>query len=148
MSNKADKLEDMHDVEENLMDHPKILDSLKNDAETHLYVSCSKFTRLYVVLRLYNLKAENGLNNQNFTTILQLLKDMLSKDNELSDRTHEAKKILYSMSMDYERIHDFPSDCILYGNEYKSLEKCPVCGRPRNKTNNKSSAKVCYGILR
>jgi len=45
-----------HDVEENFMDLPKILDSLKNDAKTPLYVGCSKFTNLAVVLRLYNLK--------------------------------------------------------------------------------------------
>ena len=104
----------VHDVEENFMAHPKILDSLNNDAQTSLYVGYSKFTRLSALLRLYNLKAKNGWNNQNFTALVQLLKDMLLKDNELWDWTFEAKKILCSMNMDYERIHTCPIDCILY----------------------------------
>jgi len=53
--NEGDKLENMiYDVEENFMDRPKILDNLKNDAETLLYVGYFKFTRLSAVLRLYN----------------------------------------------------------------------------------------------
>jgi len=55
------------------------------------------------------------------------LKDMLREDNELSNHVYEAKKILCFMSMDYERIHAYPNNCILYRNEYKSLEECPVC---------------------
>jgi len=41
------------------MDHSHLFESLKNDAEKLLYVS-SKFTKLSAVLRLYNLKIENG----------------------------------------------------------------------------------------
>ena len=66
------------------MDRPKILDGLKNDAETPLYVDWSKFNRFYVVLRLYNLKGENGWSDQSFTTLLQLLKYMLPKGNGTS----------------------------------------------------------------
>jgi len=46
------------------MDHPKIFDSLKNDAETPLYVGCFKFTRLSALLRLYNLKVRNGWSDE------------------------------------------------------------------------------------
>ena len=58
------------DAKENFMDRPKILDGLKNDAETPLYVGCSKFTRLSAVLRLYNLKVKDGWSDQIFTTLL------------------------------------------------------------------------------
>ena len=59
--NEGAKLGDMvHDIKENFMDRLKILNSLKNDAETPFYVGCSKFIRLSTMLRLYNLKTKNN----------------------------------------------------------------------------------------
>ena len=49
---------------------------------------------------------------------------MLPEDNELPDRVYETKKILCSTSMDYERIHAYPNDCILSQNEYECLKEC------------------------
>jgi len=118
----------MHDVDEYFVDHPHLFESLKNDAEKPLYVG-SKFTNLFAVLRLYNLKAKNGWSDKSFTSLLKLLKDMLSSENELSDCTYEAKKIMRSMRMNYEKIHACPNDCILYQKEYKHLAKCPRCVR-------------------
>jgi len=74
----------------------------------------------------------------------KLLKDMLFKENELPDRTDEVKKILRSMSMDYEKIHACSNDCILYRKEYEHLKKCSVSGRSRYKKNDKSPAKVLW----
>ena len=93
----------IHNVEDHFMDRPHLVQSLKDDEEKLLYVGCSKFTKLSAVLRLYNLKEENGWSNKSFTTLLIILKDMLPEANELSDRTYDAKKILYSMGMNYER---------------------------------------------
>ena len=69
--------------------------------------------------------------------------------NDLPDRTCEAKKILRSMSMIDEKIHACPNDCIFYRKEYGHLEKSPVCGRSRYKTNDKVSSKVlwCFPII-
>ena len=120
----------MHDVEKKFMNRLKMLNSLKN-VETTLYVSYSKFSRLSAMWGLYNLKVKSEWSDQSFTTFLQLLKDILFEDNELSDRTYEATKNLCSMSMDYKMIHASPSDCILHRNEYKSLEECLVCERSR-----------------
>ena len=39
---------------------------------------------------------------------------MLPEDNELPDRTYDAKKILCSIFMNYERIYANPNDCIFY----------------------------------
>jgi len=113
--NEGDKLEDMiHDVEEHFMDHQHLIQSLKDDAEKNLYVGCSKFTKLSAVLRLYNLKAENQWSDKSFTVLLSLLKDMLPEANELPDHTYNAKKILCSIGLNYERIHAYTNDCILY----------------------------------
>jgi len=133
----------IHDIDEYIVDHPHLFESLKNNAKKLLYVS-SKFTNLSAVLRLYNLKVENGWSDKSFTSLLKLLKDMLSWKNELSDRMYEPKKIMRSMRMNYEEVHACPNDCILYQKDYEHLEKCPVCGRSRYKTNDKSMAKVLW----
>ena len=126
--NESDKLEHMvHDVEKNFMDHPKILKRLKKDAETPLYVGCSQFTRLSTILRLHNLKAKNRWSGISFMVLLQLLKDIFPEDNELSNHAYEDKRIMCSMSMDYEKIYACPNDCIFYRKECEGLKICPIC---------------------
>ena len=82
----------IHDVEEYFMNHPHLIKSFKDDAEKPLHVRCSKFTKLSTVLRLHNFKV--GRSDKSFMALLSLLKDMISEDNELSDRTYDAKMIL------------------------------------------------------
>ena len=97
---EGDKLEDMiHDIEYHFMDRPHLIDNLKDNAEKSLYVSCSKFTKLSPVLKLYNLKVENEWSDKSFTTLLFLLKNMLPEDNKLSNHTYDTKKILCSMGL-------------------------------------------------
>jgi len=60
--------------------------------------------------------------------LLKLLKDILPNDNEFSDRTFDAKKNIYTMRMNLERIHTCTNDCILYRKDYESLKSCPICG--------------------
>ncbi|XP_031127661.1 uncharacterized protein LOC116029760 [Ipomoea triloba] len=98
-----------------------------------LFSGCSKFTKLSSMLKLYNLKAKNRWSDKSFTELLKLLKDMLPDDNELPCSTYEAKKMLCPLSMDIERIHACPNDCILYWKQYKDLHVCPECGASRYK---------------
>jgi len=46
----------------------------------------TKFSRLSVVLRLFNLKAKNGWSDKSFTELLQLLIEMLPEGNTIPDR--------------------------------------------------------------
>ena len=115
---EGDKLEDMiHDVKKHFMNCPHLIESLKDDVEKSLYVGCLKFTKLSVVLRLYNLKSENGWSDKSFMALLSLLKDMLSENNKLPDRIYDAKKIMCSMGLNYERIHVCPNDYIFIQKE-------------------------------
>ncbi|XP_073223470.1 uncharacterized protein [Cicer arietinum] len=131
-------------VEEDLRDCPKMFESLLSDAEKELYNGCTKFTRLSAILKLYNLKASNGWSDKSFTELLTLIKDMLPDDNELPSRTYEAKRILCSIGMSYERIHACPNDCILFRNEYELLKACPKCNVSRYKKKESTPAKVVW----
>jgi len=101
----------------------------KDYYETPLYLGCSSFTRLSAILKLINIKARNGWTDKIFTELLELLHEMLPKDNTLPTRHCEANKILCAKGMEYEKkIHACPNDWILYRKEFESLHKCPRGG--------------------
>ncbi|XP_057452852.1 uncharacterized protein LOC130744712 [Lotus japonicus] len=142
---EGDRVEEIvNRVEEDFRECPQMFDRLKTNAETPLYDGCVKFTRLSAVLQLYSLKAGNEWTDKSFTKLLTLLKDMLPEDNVLPNRLYEAKKMLCSIGLSYERIHACPKDCILFRNEYATLKTCPRCTAPRYKKNESSPAKVAW----
>ena len=101
---------------------------MKGDAKTPLYASCS-LTWLTSTLRLFVPKAKNRWSDKSFMELLQLLKEMLPKDNTLPGRNYDAKKILCPMGMDYEKIHACPNYCILYRNKYANYNQRLVVGK-------------------
>ncbi|XP_052724058.1 uncharacterized protein LOC128193906 [Vigna angularis] len=97
----GDRLEDMIcDVGHDSFQRAHMYDNLCSDAEKPLYPECTKFTRLSVVLKLFNVKARNGWTDKSFTELLELLSDMLPKGNTLPTRNYDAKKILCPMGME------------------------------------------------
>jgi hypothetical protein len=89
--------------------------------------------KISAIFKLYNLKAKNGWSDKSFTSLLQLLGEMLSENNSILDSTYRAKKLLCPLSMEVERIHACPNDYILYRNEYNDLDKCLKCNASRYK---------------
>src|SRR4051812_35363033 len=66
----CDRVEEIAEaLEEDLADCPKMFERLVSNAEKPLYDGCSKFTRLSAVLKLYNLKADNGWSDKSFRVI-------------------------------------------------------------------------------
>jgi len=142
---EGDRFDDMANVvEEDLQDSPEKFRRLISDAEQPLYDGCTKFTRLAAVSRLYKLKSVNGWTDKSFTDLLALLKDILPEGNVLPSRTYDAKQMLCSIGMDYNRIHACENDCILYCNEYASLKSCPKCNAPRYKKEDSIPKKVVW----
>ncbi|CAA0810941.1 Unknown protein [Striga hermonthica] len=132
-----DRMEDMiNDVGAEAFEQAhmnRVCESLSTEANKPLYSGCKNLSRLTAVLKLINLKAAHGWSDKSFTELLRLLQNMLPEDNELPDSNYEAKKVLCPLGLGYKKIHACPNDCVLYRNEYKSLEKCPVCGVSRFK---------------
>ncbi|KAL3650075.1 hypothetical protein CASFOL_006478 [Castilleja foliolosa] len=144
---EGDRLEEMTKaVEENFRDHPSMFEDLLRDAREPLYPSCTKYTKLSTILKLYNLKAAHGWTDRSFTALLEVMKDILPDNNVLPNRTYDAKKAICSLAVDYERIHACPNDCVLYRNEYESLNYCPNpnCLRPRYQREGVAAKVVWY----
>ncbi|XP_054776172.1 uncharacterized protein LOC129284668 [Prosopis cineraria] len=142
---KGDCLEEMANaIERELEDCLEMLEMLKSDVEKPLYASCTEFTKLSAMLKLYNLKVSNGWSDKSFTENLTLIKQLLLANNELPRIMYEVKQMLRSIGMSYKKIHAYPNDCILFKNEYASLMKCPKCNAMRYKENGKSPKKALW----
>ncbi|XP_066335752.1 uncharacterized protein [Miscanthus floridulus] len=90
--------------------------------------------KLGTTLELLQWKAKNGISDKAFGNLLNLIKKMLPKPNELPTTTYEAKKVVCPLGFKIQKIHACPNDCILYhGNEYENLDECPVCKASRYK---------------
>jgi hypothetical protein len=100
------------------------------DSKNPFYHGCvARYTRLFVMVKLFKLKASNGWSDGIFKDLLTLLKDMLPQGNAVPETVYEAKQIICSLDLEVEKIHTCKNDCILYRwPEYKDLEKCPICG--------------------
>ena len=85
------------------------------------------------MLSLVNVKARYGWSDKSFTSLLQIVHDLLPQDNTLPKSYYQAKKILCPMGMEYQKIHACPNDCILYRHEFEEMSKCPRCGASRYK---------------
>ena len=60
----------------------------------------------------------------------------------LPNQTYEAKKMLCSIGISYEKIHACPKDRILFQNEYASLKSCLKCNASRYKNKESAPEKV------
>ena len=113
-------MEDMIcDIGEDSFHQAHVYNSLKDDSLKKLYPSCSSFSYLSTILRLFNINARNRWTNKSFTELLKLLHEILSEGNTLSTSHYEAEKILGPLGMDYRKIHGSPNDRILYRKEFE-----------------------------
>ena len=100
----GDRLEEMiRDLgqESFLRAHAPIYDTLESDSKKPLYSRCKKsLTMLSVVLSLANVKARYGWSDKIFTLLLQIVHEMLPKENMLPKIYYQGKKILCLMGIE------------------------------------------------
>ncbi|KAL5169879.1 hypothetical protein HKD37_11G031682 [Glycine soja] len=106
---------EMGDRLEDMIPHAPMCDTLQTDSKKPLYLRCkNSLTLLSAVLSLVNVKARYEWSDKSFSSLLQVVHDMLPKENTLPKNYYQAKKILCPMGMEYQKIHACPNDCILY----------------------------------
>jgi hypothetical protein len=85
------------------------------------------------VLELLKWKASHRWSDNSFSELLSLLAKLLPKPNILPRSTYRAKKLICLLSLDVDKIHACPNQCILYRKEHEFKMKCPVGGVSRYK---------------
>ncbi|KAL5190867.1 hypothetical protein HKD37_04G010217 [Glycine soja] len=135
----GDRLEDMiRDLGQESFQqaHAPVYEGLQSDSKKPVYAGCkNSLTLLSVVLSLVNVKARYGWSDKSFTSLLEVVHNLLPEDNTLPKSYYKAKKILCPMGMEYQKIHACPNDCILYRHEFQEMLKCPIYGTSRTTTN-------------
>jgi hypothetical protein len=53
---------------------------------------------------------------------------MLPEGNQIAEFVYEAKKIIYPLGIEVEKIHACKNSCVLFCGNYADLDKCPKCG--------------------
>jgi hypothetical protein len=71
-----------------------------------LYPTCEDgHKKLDSTLKLLQWKAENSVTGWEFEKLLKIMKRQLSRGNELSASTYEAKKVVCPLGLDVQKIH-------------------------------------------
>jgi hypothetical protein len=100
------------------------------DSNKPFYDGCVvRYMRLFVMVKLFQLKVSNGWSDGSFKDLLTLLKDMLPQGNSVPETVYETKQIICPLGLEVGKIHACKNNCILCrGEEYEDLEKCSICG--------------------
>jgi hypothetical protein len=98
------------------------------DSNKSFYDGCAvRYTRLFAMLKPFQLKAGNEWNDGSFKDLLTLLKDMLPQGNLVLETVYETKQIICLLGLEVKKIHTCKNDCILYRvNEYEDREKYSI----------------------
>ena len=133
----GDRLKDMiHDLRQEFFQqvHAPVYEGLQSDSKKPLYPGCNNsLTLLSAVLSLVNVNARYGWSDKSFTSVLQVVHDLLPEENTLPKSYYQANKILCPMGMVYQKFHACPNDCILYRLNSKKCLNAQGVGRHSTK---------------
>ncbi|XP_043807679.1 uncharacterized protein LOC122722088 [Manihot esculenta] len=115
---------------------------LLEDAKQKLYPGCDKFSKLSLIVKLFQIKCLYGLSDKAVNSIMQLFKEVLPDGETLPKTFYEARKIICDLGLHYEKIHACVNDCMLFWKEHVKAESCLVCGESRWKTTENDSSKM------
>jgi hypothetical protein len=102
---------------------------IKNSKKLFYHGCVTQYTRLIVMVKLFQLKASNGWSDYSFEDLLMLLKDMLPHENVVTENVYEAKQIICLLCLEVKKIHVCKNNCIIYReHKYENLDKCPIYG--------------------
>ena len=101
----GDRLEDMiRDLGQESFQqaHASVYEGLQSDSKKPLYTGCkTSLTLLSAVLSLVNVKARYGWSDKSFSSLLEVVHNLLPEDNTLPKTYYKEKKILCPMGMEY-----------------------------------------------
>ena len=82
--------------------HSPMYDTLESDSKKSLYPGCKKsLTLLSAMLSLVNVKAKYGWSDKSFTSLLQVVHDMLLEEKMFPKIYYQKNKILCLIGMEY-----------------------------------------------
>lgn len=105
----------INDMEKKFVLRPQMFENLMDETKTLWYNEYKKQTKLFGLIKLWNLKASGEYS------------DAFLNDNIVLGSMYRAKKTLWATRMEYEKILACSNDCIQYQKEYEDLDECKIC---------------------
>ncbi|WMV46508.1 hypothetical protein MTR67_039893 [Solanum verrucosum] len=129
--------------------------SLLKEYDQPLYKG-SKLSKLSTLVKLLHIKSIGRWSNDSFNMLLKMLKnDLLPDESNLPDSYYEARKLIRSLGLSYDKIDACKNDCMLYWKNDKLVDSCKICGASRWKEDKNSGEtrlrkgkKIPHKILR
>jgi hypothetical protein len=76
---------------------------IENSKETFYHGCAAQYTRLFAMVKLFQLKVSNGWSDVSFKDLLTLLKDMLPQGNAIPETVYEVKQIIYLLGLEVKK---------------------------------------------
>ncbi|XP_015959106.1 uncharacterized protein LOC107483023 [Arachis duranensis] len=100
------------------------------DGAEELYPSCSKYSKLSFLVKLYHIKCMCAVSDKAMSMILDLLRDAFEQP-KFPSTLYEAKKTIQKLGIKCKKVDACPNDCMLYRGEDEDTTKCKQCGTSR-----------------
>jgi hypothetical protein len=100
---------------------PKFFDMFRTSKESlheHMTVSILAF-----VTRLTTIKSKFAFSNKCYKELLSLFSDVLTSNHKMSKDIYRSKKILSTLSMEYEKINACKDNCMIFYKDHKDETK-------------------------
>ena len=104
---------------------------LLEQAKKELYPGCKNATKVSFIVELFQIKCLYGISNAVLEAILNLFSKILPEGHCLPDSLDKVQRVVRDLGLDYVKIHACKNDCVLFFEEYASLETCPICKESR-----------------
>lgn len=78
---------------------------LLRDVEEELFPGCKTFSKLSFIIHLYHIKCLGGWTEKSFAKVLELLGRAFGEQSSWPKSSYEAKKIIKTLGLNYEKIH-------------------------------------------
>jgi hypothetical protein len=104
----------------------KLLKALEELLHEHIEV-----TLLAFITRLMAIKSQYFFSNNCYSDLVKLSSDIFLKPHKVPKDMYQSKKMMYALSLKYEKIDVCPDNCILFWKEHANDKKCLECGQSR-----------------
>jgi hypothetical protein len=86
---------------------------------------------LAFITRITSIKSKFTFSNKYCKELLSLFSDVLPSNHKMPKDMYQSKKLLSTLSMEYEKIDVCKNNCMLFYKEHKNETKFLKCGKPR-----------------
>lgn len=104
-------------------------------AQAPLWEGCESHTEWSASLATLSLKSDYNMSEGCFNRMVQLMSEMMPKDNLMVNNFNHAKRSVQKLGLGCLKIDCCPKGCMLYykENSEKSITNCFICGMDRYK---------------